>query len=410
MKKIIGITILNFIILSSVVNASCNNFIDIHKHWAEENIIELSKMGIISGYSDNTFKPENKITIIEFLKLLVEVGEYPLVRKGNAIYPDFYYETALEYGLIKGFEEIDVTKVMTRDEMVNILANFIGVEDVKVGKNTFKDLNIENQTNVLKLTNLKIINGYEDKTFRGQNDVTRAEASRVIVNVLKIREKIIKEKEYDVAVRKDLSNYIGGKESSIKTFYEIRDGEILIYDNGRYAYLDEYRVSSEMISVDNAIKIIRLLVSEKGYVAVMYVPSKYTINEFKICYGKNENKTLCGEYDFAFTYFENNTYDLADKSLNDEFSNDCYLRIDLIDLYDNNIIDNYKKEKLMDAFKVEFGSNASGILNYMLAKSRNYERNLGREKEFSEKRYFGKYIVNYYQKENDFPRFYIERK
>ena len=64
----------------------------------------------------------------------------------------------------------------------------------------------------------------------------------------------------------------------------------------------------------------------------------------------------------------------------------------------------------MDAFKVEFGSNASGILNYMLAKSRNYERNLGREKEFSEKRYFGKYIVNYYQKENDFPKFYIERK
>jgi hypothetical protein len=410
MKKIIKMTILNFIILTSIVNASGNVFIDIQKHWAEENIVKLAEMGIVTGYDDSTFKPENEITIMEFLKLLVETGEYTLVRNGNAIYPDFYYETAKAHDLLKGFEEIDVAKIMTRNEMVNILANFIDIKDIKVNKNIFKDLDEKNKTNVLKLTNLNVINGYGDRTFRGQNNVTRAEATTVIVNVLKIREKLIKEKQYDISLRNDLSNYIGGGVSGIKPFYEIKDGELLFYDSGRYAQLEAYSVSSKIIKIENIIKIIHALVNEKAYVSVMYIPSKYTINELKIYYGKNERKTLCGEYDFAFTYYENDTYKLADKSLNNKFSNNCYLRVDLINVYDDNWINKYKKEKLMDAFKIEFESNASGILNYMLAKSKNYERDLGREKEFSETKTFGNYIVNYYQKENDIPKFYIERK
>ena len=409
-KKILIITILNFIFIFNFVKASEITFTDIENHWAKQSILQLAEKGVVSGYSDNTFKPEKEITIMEFLKLIIEAGEYTLVRNGNSIYPDFYYETALSLDLLRGIESHDINLPLTRYEMVQVVSNFIGVEDVKESKNIFKDLEADNKVLVLKLANLKIINGYKDKTFRGEGKVTRAEAAKVITNTLSAREKLIDKREYQLFERKDLSNYLGGNSSSIKTFYEIKDNSILVYDNGRYAILDAHSISKEQIDIDKVIKIIRALVSEKAYVGVLYIPSPYTINEFKICYGKNENKALCGEYDFAFTYYENKKYELATKSLNTKFSNACYMRIDLIDMYEGDDIEEFKKDKLKEALKIEFGSSSTRILNYMLGKSKNYENNIGRDVEYSEKKVFGNYIVNYYQKENSIPQFYIERK
>lgn len=408
MKKFLIITFLNLIFVSNVINAANSSFVDLDNHWAKENIVEMAEKGIISGYADNTFKPENQITIMEFLKILVEAGEYKLIRKGNCIYPDFYYETAKSKGLVS--TEMDINKNMTRYEMVNIISKFIDLSNLKESKNKFKDLNDESKSIVLKLVNLKVVNGYKDKTFRGENDVTRAEAVTIIKNVLSIREKIISNTKYDFRIEKDLSNYLSNSESLVKPFYEIKDDKILIYDLGRYAQLEGYVINNEAIQTDNIEKIIEKLINPNAYVAVLYVPSKYTISELKICYGKDEEKALCGQYDFAFTYYENDTYKLATKSLNDIFSDDCYMRIDLIDLYDNDEINDFKKEKLLTALKIEFGNDANRILNFILNESKSYESNLDREKENAKKRSFGNYIVNYYQKENSIPQFYIERK
>ncbi len=35
---------------------------DIDRHWARESIIALVQMGKLKGYTDNTFRPDNKIT------------------------------------------------------------------------------------------------------------------------------------------------------------------------------------------------------------------------------------------------------------------------------------------------------------------------------------------------------------
>lgn len=404
--------ILSFNILwfSNIVNAVNTNLIDIEKHWAEENIIELVERGIISGYSDGRFKPENEITTIEFLKMLIEAGDYNLIRSGDCVYPDFYLETAIYRNLISKEKCSDLNKLMTRYEMVEIISRFVNISEVKENRNIFKDLNDESKENVLKLVKLKIINGYEDKTFKGENAVTRAEAATVILKILDARDKIILQQKYDISKRKDLSNYIGGTESSVKTFYEVKNDEILIYDSGRYAKLNAYKVSGENIDLSKIINIIKTLVNENGYVAVMYVPSQYTINELKICYGKNELNSLCGKYDFLFNYYENSTYKLSSKSLNKVFSDNCYMRIDIVDVYNDNFVDEFKKEKLLDCLKIEFGNNSTRILNYILNKSRDYEKNVGREQEHFDKKIFGKYIVNYYQKEDGIPQFYIERK
>lgn len=416
MKKINICLIICMYFILGAVNANTIEFSDIEDHWAKESINELAKNEIISGYSDGNFKPENNITINEFIKMVVEAGNYTLVRDGKHVYPDFYIATAVYKDIIKS--DLDCDKCMTRYEMVEIISNFIGTENVKENKNIFQDLDKEEKSQVLKLVKLKIINGYKDKTFRGENNVTRAEAATVLWKALKARDKVVLSKKYDVEKELELSNYIGldDSSSSAKIFYEIQDNKLKIYDCGRYSILNGYEVSGEKINIAKVIKIIKNLINDKAYVGVIYVPSKYTVNELKIIYGDNSNKVLFGEYDFAFNYYENKNYELATKSMQKEFSNNCYLRVDLIKLWDSYLayengiyIDEFKKEKLAKALEIEFGSNSKGILKYMTEKSIKYVTNKENE-ECIEQKVFGRYIVNYYKKENGIPQFYIERK
>lgn len=415
--------ILIIFVFMGVVNAQELNFTDIENHWAKENVEKLVANSIVTGYPDGKFKPENNVTVNEFIKMVVAAGEYTLVREGSNIYPDFYIATAKKQQIIDD-EFTDFDKCLTRYEMVEIISNFIGIEDVKINKNIFTDLDKANKDKVLKLVGLKIINGYEDKTFRGEKSITRAEAVTVICRALEVRDMLIVKRKYKVEEEPNLSNYINvtidsenNKNSSIKTFYEIKDNKIKIFDNGRYASLKDYEISSKNINVNKVIKIIRKIVNEKAYLGVIYVPSKYTINELKILYGSEEQKVLCGEYDFAFNYYENKNYELSNKSLHQEFSNNCYMRIDVIKLWDdysdykNGVyVDEYKKEKLLDALKIEFGSASSKILDYMIDKNIKYVTNVECDKEHVEQKVFGNYIINYYQKEYGVPQFYIERK
>lgn len=417
-KKVILILMICLCVSFNKANAQEIQFKDVENHWAEKYILELANKNIVNGYEDDTFKPEENVNIVEFLKMIIEAGNYELVRDGKKIYPDFYIATAKKEKIVN--EEIDFEKPLTRYEMVEIISNFVRLNDVKANKNIFKDIkdiDEERKNNILKLAKLGVINGYQDKTFKGYNNITRAESTKVILAAMNVKKELVSKRSYKVEEEKELSNYLNEKTSSIKTFYEISNDRLKIYDYGRYASLDGYEVSNTQIDIKKIIKIIKKLINESAYVAVTYVPSKYTINELKILYGTNENKVLCGEYDFAFNYYENDLYNLSSKSLNDEFSDNCYLRIDVIKLWDdyeeykNGIyVDKYKKAKLDEALKIEFGSSSEKISKYIIEKNINYVTNATTNEEIVDKKVVGKYIVNFYQKVDGVPQFYIERK
>ncbi|MBQ8299783.1 MAG: S-layer homology domain-containing protein [Clostridia bacterium] len=396
------------------------DFVDVENHWAKESIEELVNRNIISGYGDGTFRPENNVTVAEFLKMIVEAGEYPLVRSGDSVWPDFYIETAVSKKIIlrDDFENYD--RAITRYEIANVVSKFVDTSDVRENKNIFKDLDNEYKSEVLKLVKLKIINGYEDKTYRGKNNVTRAEAATIICKTLNARDELISERDYDVAKRIDLTNYRvlnDPNKSSIKTYYEIKGNDLLIYDHGRYAKLDGYEVNDKNVEVKKVIKIIKTLVSENRYVAVVYVPSKYTINQLRILYGKSEINTLSNEYDFSFTYYEDKPYELSRISGVEEFSDECYLKIDVLKMWDDFYdyqsgiyVDEYKKEKLAEALEVEFGGYANLICEYILEKNIKFVTNVERDIKHVEQKKFGNYIINFYQPEGSVPQFYVAKQ
>ena len=58
---------------SAFVDENAAVFRDVRGHWAIDEIDAYIRRGVISGYSDNTFRPDNNITRAEFLTLLSKV-------------------------------------------------------------------------------------------------------------------------------------------------------------------------------------------------------------------------------------------------------------------------------------------------------------------------------------------------
>ena len=109
-------------------------FTDISGHWAEEDIIIMSSLGIIKGYEDGTFKPENKITRAEFATIITRFDEMQKI--------DF--KTSF----------VDVTKDHWAYDTINY-AKMMGW-----------------------------ISGYEDGTFQPDSSIKRAEAITIINRML----------------------------------------------------------------------------------------------------------------------------------------------------------------------------------------------------------------------------------
>jgi hypothetical protein len=78
-------------------------------HWAFPYVEECAKSGLVSGYPDGTFRPENYITKAEMVKLIVLSRKLPEnlykkdafldCREGEWFYP--YVQTALSFGILR---------------------------------------------------------------------------------------------------------------------------------------------------------------------------------------------------------------------------------------------------------------------------------------------------------------------
>lgn len=103
-------------------------------HWSAEAITAVTKAGLMRGYEDGSFKPENPIT---------------------------------------------------RAELTQVIANFRGLSEVTSATSNFTDITGHWAYHAIVEANRNgIVMGYEDGTFRPQNAITRAEAVTMINGLL----------------------------------------------------------------------------------------------------------------------------------------------------------------------------------------------------------------------------------
>ena len=411
MKKIL----IALIILFNISTITCA-FTDTANHWAKEYIDWGSNEEIINGYSDNTFKPDEKVKTNEFLKMLVEASKYKKEITGKR-WPDWYIATAKRYNWIDENEISDYEKAITRNEVVKIVSKYIDLRNVSKVKTKINDLENTNKADVLKLINLGVINGYEDNTFRGEKTITRAEAIKIIKEAVNARQKVINDKEYSLS-NNDFTYTNIGKEKGISLYrnrYEINNNKLYFYDDGRYANLDGYRIDDAYIDENKVIKLLKKLVSEDSYTSVNYVPDKYTINQLVIVHGDREEYIYNGLPRFSFTFYEDKLYDLKKVTMQENFSDKCFLKIKVSKLWvwqdeldSKTYINEYKFERLKECIEVLLGEEETkGLMLYIKEKIiEEFESN----EKIIDKKETKKYVIDAYTVDNTGVEFYISKK
>ncbi len=104
-------------VISSVISTAVAEvgrvFPDISGHWALLELEKLSKIGILKGFPDGFFRPDQMITRAQFAKVITIALRIPEVKPAAVSFPDVapdhwaygYVEAAAKRGLLKGFPD-----------------------------------------------------------------------------------------------------------------------------------------------------------------------------------------------------------------------------------------------------------------------------------------------------------------
>lgn len=161
------------------------------EHWAYPYIERLTIENVVSGGVDGLFVPEFKIDRAEFARMICKAKKWPLINPLSQSFPDLspehpdysYIETIKAKGVISGYEDgtFRPANKITRAEIATMASATAGLKTNLV-KTTFLDVPDTHWAlqSILKCRANGVVSGYPDGTFRPQNNITRAEISKII--------------------------------------------------------------------------------------------------------------------------------------------------------------------------------------------------------------------------------------
>lgn len=176
-------------------------FIDVPKnHWAYDAVTAMADKGIITGYSDGRFRPDDTVSREQFAEMMVlalnipvEIPDSPTFKDVDRNYGAYkYIESAKNY--LTGYKKSDGlyyrgSRSAVREDMAYALVRAKGYQNEKVDisklSGIFKDVGSITKSlekYILIAYEKGIMSGYNDKTFKPQGELTRAEAAQLLYN------------------------------------------------------------------------------------------------------------------------------------------------------------------------------------------------------------------------------------
>lgn len=164
-------------------------FTDIQGHWAETFIMKMAEANAVGGYADDTFRPDRPITRAEFAAIWVRV--LGLSDKKGKTFADTVnhwseqaVSTAYAHGIVSGYDDRTFApdEFITREQMAVMIVNALRSESVPARTNFADQSEISPWAKdaVITATESGILNGYPDNTMRPRLHATRAEAVSTI--------------------------------------------------------------------------------------------------------------------------------------------------------------------------------------------------------------------------------------
>jgi hypothetical protein len=176
-------------------------FADLEGTWVHPYSDRLIGMNVITGYNDQKFHPDKAITRAELVKIIAQATGLPSASGTTRFADDDKIPSwaksevmaAIEAGYINGIAKngavmFEADQPITRAEIAVIIANILKSSvSSSEGSQPFKDaasIPAWAKSSVDKAMATSILNGYGDNTFRPNNDLTRAEATKIVFMLL----------------------------------------------------------------------------------------------------------------------------------------------------------------------------------------------------------------------------------
>ncbi len=196
MKKVLSL-LLAVLMLFSSVSAVFAAFADEANwpssvSWAKSQISYMVEKGVLNGYAeDNTFRPADPVTRVQFIKMIVETFgltktatiSYTDVKSTDWFYP--YVQKAAAQGFLLNYgSAMDPNGELTREEAAALLVRYLALDESKKSpSSTYKDfssIKIKYQDYVLQATYEGLFNGDEDGKFSPTRILRRCEAAAIL--------------------------------------------------------------------------------------------------------------------------------------------------------------------------------------------------------------------------------------
>ena len=192
-KRVIIPAVCFSILASAPANVFASRFGDADIHWAKSAIERWADYEVVQGF-DGMFRPDDTISRAEMAVMINRIMNYQ-ERAENTFkdLPETWYTDAVlklvkqgvmvgDNGLIRPEEPV------TREESLVMIARALGIKDDGVRSISFSDdakISEWARYAVEAMTEKGFLNGYEDGTFRPQDDMTRACSVTVVNNSIK---------------------------------------------------------------------------------------------------------------------------------------------------------------------------------------------------------------------------------
>ena len=165
---------------------------DISNHWGETAIKKMVDLGVVSGYPDGSFRPDNSVSRAEYIKLLCELfdiapaaaSSFSDVKSDDWYAP--YVKAAAAAKIIQGDESgnFNPNAPVARQDAAVILGRLLKLTELSIdGKFTDgKDIASYASGYVAAMADAGLINGIGDGSYAPLSDTTRAQVVTMLLN------------------------------------------------------------------------------------------------------------------------------------------------------------------------------------------------------------------------------------
>lgn len=168
-------------------------------HWAFSYIGAMVQRGVLDGYPDGNFYPDNTVTRAEFAKIMIGAAKMPVYQPAYKYFQDvettawyapyvhsaYPFLSGYDYGTNNRYYMPDEPAV--REDIAVALVKLKGYEDdyadTSILSTMFTDvssISLDARPYVAIAVERGLVSGYDDRTFRGQASITRAEAAAML--------------------------------------------------------------------------------------------------------------------------------------------------------------------------------------------------------------------------------------